>query len=229
MRISVFTVFAVAMVFAATDGSLAQTRVRTETVRPPAAAPRPGLPPSPSASPAVTGTVPPRKPADRTQIPPPATAAVPEILRDPALLPAPVARMRERILAAARSGDLQQVITVMQSNEMMPIFSLNDDKNPIAYWRATFPDSGGVEILSIIIEILESGFIRAEAGTPQEMYLWPYFARLPLTALSPAQRVELFKIVTGSDYKEMLEVGAYNFYRIGIGPDGTWHFLVDGD
>lgn len=231
MRSPVFAVFAAAtLLAAATDGGLAQTRVRTETVRPPPpAALRPALPPTASDSPAVTGTLPPIKPLDRAPVPHPATTALPEILRDPALLPAPVARMRERILAAARSGDLQQVIAVMQSNEMMPIFSLSDDKHPIAYWRANFPDFDGVEILSIIIEILEAGFIRADAGTPQEMYLWPYFARLPLKALSPPQRVELFKIVTGYDYKEMLNSGTYNFYRIGISPDGTWHFLVTGD
>ncbi len=69
----------------------------------------------------------------------------------------------------------------------------------------------------------------AEAGSAQEIYLWPYFARMPLKALSPGQRVELFRIVTGSDYKDMVEFGAYAFYRVGIGPDGAWHFFVAGD
>ena len=51
---------------------------------------------------------------------------------------------------------------------------------------------------------------------------------MPLKALTPAQRVELFRIVTGADYKDMVEFGAYSFYRLGIAPDGTWHFFVVG-
>jgi hypothetical protein len=27
----------------------------------------------------------------------------------------------------------------------------------------------------------------------------------------------------------MVEFGAYNFYRLGIGPDGVWHFFVAGN
>lgn len=215
---------AAAALFAAGGAAFAQTKVRTETVHSPAAVARPAAP-----SPSTPAPLPLRNPADGVAAPQPATTPAPDIIRDLSMLPPPVARMRERILAAARSGDLQQVVTVMQSNEMMPIFSLNGEKDPIAYWRANFPDSDGIEILSIIIEILESGFIRADRGTPQEMYLWPYFARLPLDKLSPTQRVELFKIVIGSDYRDMLAFGAYNFYRLGIGPDGTWHFLVTGD
>ncbi|HZE47327.1 MAG TPA: hypothetical protein VE087_10645, partial [Xanthobacteraceae bacterium] len=97
------------------------------------------------------------------------------------------------------------------------------------YWKTNYPDSEGVEILATLIDILEAGFVHVDEGTPQEMYLWPYFARMPVTALSAEQKVELFKIVTGADYRDMLDFGAYNFYRLGIGADGTWHFFVTGD
>ena len=109
------------------------------------------------------------------------------------------------------------------------MFSFSDDKDPIAYWKENYPDSEGVEALSILIHVLETGIRACRRGTPQEMYLWPYFARIPLKALTPEQKVELFRIVTGADYKDMLEFGAYAFYRLGIGPDGTWHFFVAGD
>jgi hypothetical protein len=71
--------------------------------------------------------------------------------------------------------------------------------------------------------------VHVDKGTPQEAFIWPYFARMPLKDLAPAQKVELFKIVTGSDFKEMQEVGAYTFYRLGIAPDGTWLYFVAGD
>jgi hypothetical protein len=155
------------------------------------------------------------------------TAAVPEISTDLSRLPAPVARTRERILAAARSGDLQQLAALV--NEAMPVFSFTDEKDPIAFWKANYPDSDGVEVLSTLTTILELGFVHVDQGTPQEMYVWPYFVRMSLTALTPAQKVELFRIVTGADYKDMLAFGVYSFYRVGIGPDGAWRFFVAGD
>jgi hypothetical protein len=111
----------------------------------------------------------------------------------------------------------------------MPVFSFSDDSDPIAFWKANYPDSDGVEALSILINVLEAGFVHADVGSAQEIYLWPYFARVPLNALTPAQRVELFRIVTGADYKEMVEFGVYSFYRLGIAPDGSWQFFVSGD
>jgi hypothetical protein len=217
MRRPVFTLFAGALLLAAGAVAHAQIRVRTQPVRPP-------VPPAAadnrndSDGPAFTGTVPTRKPE-----------TAPEIITDIARLPPAVARTRERILEAARSGRIEKLVAVMQSSEMMPIFSLNDEKSPLGYWKTLYPDSDGVEVLATMIDILEAGFIHVDVGTPQEMYLWPYFARMPLNALTPEQKVELFKIVTGADYHDMLAAGAYNFYRLGIGSDGAWHFFVAGD
>lgn len=156
-----------------------------------------------------------------------APAAVPEIITDLSRLPAPVARTRERILTAARSGDLKQLAALV--NEAMTVFSFTEEKDPVAFWKASYPDSDGVEVLSILTMILELGFVRVDEGTRQEMYVWPYFVRMSLTALTPQQKVELFRIVTGADYKDMLAFGVYSFYRVGIGPDGSWHFFVSGD
>ena len=197
-----------------TSGSLlAQNRVRTETIRPPAAASPPPV----------------KFKADAHIAADPQPAAAPDISNDLSRLPPAVARTRERILAAARTGDLQQLVTEMQTNETLPVFSFTEDKDPIAFWKANYPDSAGIEVLSILTTILETGYVHADRGTPQEIYLWPYFARMPLDALTPEQKVELFRIVTGGDYKDMIEFGAYSFYRLGIAPDGTWHFFVSGD
>jgi len=218
----------------------AQNRVRTQTILPqsppgdPKAAPSPAPAPAAPQAPAQTQAAPqPAAPTKPAQAPPSALtraqAAPPEIVTDLTRLPAPVARTRARILEAARSGDVEQLAAVMQSGETMPIFTFGDEKNPLIYWRANYPDSGGVEVLAILINILEAGFVRIDPGTPQEMYVWPYFAFTPLKTLTPAQKVALFRIVTGADYKEMNEFGAYIFYRLGIAPDGTWHFFVSGD
>ena len=191
---------------------LAQNKVRTETIRPPAA-------PDAASKPSARVTPPSSQ----------SSADAPEIVTDLLRLPAPVARTRERILAAAQSGDLQKLLTVMQMNETMPIFSFTDERDPVSFWTANYPDSEGVEILSTLVTILQTGFVHVDKGTPQEMYLWPYFTRIPVKALTAEQKVELFRIITGTDYKDMLDFGAYIFYRLGIGPDGTWHFFVAGN
>jgi hypothetical protein len=196
---------------AASAQDLAQNKVRTETIRPPA----PGE----------------QKFRNEGRVAPPdaITDKLPEIITNPARLPPAVARTRERILAAARSGELANLFAVMKEAPSLPVFSFAEDGDPIGFWRANYPDSDGVEALSILVNVLETAFVHVDVGTPQEIYLWPYFARTPLKALTPAQRTELFRIITGADYKDMVEFGVYSFYRLGIAPDGTWQFFVAGD
>jgi hypothetical protein len=211
-------------------GVLAQFKVRTETIRPPAgASPPPSatqfVPPGQEAS-APVGAAVPQPTAGET---PPALSkptGEPDVAADLAHPPAAVLRTRERILAAARTGDLQALLAVMQANGSMPVFSHTQRQDPVAYWRENYPDSEGIEILSILITLLETAPVRIDANTPREMYLWPYFARLPLRSLTPAQKVDLFRVVTGSDYREMLERGRYVFYQVGIGPDGMWRYFI---
>lgn len=154
---------------------------------------------------------------------------IPAVLYDVKKLPAPVLNMRARILAAARSGDLKKLLPVLQSNEMMPSLSLTPIDDPLDFLKESSGDTEGHEILAILAETLESGFAHVEKGTPQEMYVWPYFARYPLHKLSPQQRVELFKIITPQDLADMETIGTYTFYRLGISPDGTWHFFLAGE
>jgi hypothetical protein len=205
-------------------GALAQLKVRTETIRPPADATTPPLanqfvPPAPEGGGKARAAEPPATAAPRA-------AASPEAAAELLHLPPAVMRTRDRILTAARTGDLQTLLTLMRANGSMPAFSHTQKQDPAAYWKETYPDSEGVEILSILITILETQPVRIEAGTPQETYIWPYFARMPIKSLTPAQKVELFRVVTGADYKEMLERGRYVFYQVGIGPDGSWRYFL---
>jgi hypothetical protein len=193
----------------APNTQLAQNKVRTETIKPPAQG----------------------KFRNEGHVATPEAIAgkLPEIITDPARLPPPVARMRERILAAARSGELTKLLAVMKEAPALPIFSFGEEKEPIGFWKSNYPDSDGVEALAILINVLETAFVHVDVGTPQEIYLWPYFTRMPLKTLTPAQRVELFRIITGADYKDMVDDGVYSFYRLGISPDGVWQFFVAGD
>ena len=205
------------LVLVASASALAPVSLRGEGAKPPEiAGPTPAEPPQKNE---------PGAEKSKGHVAAPSAAA--EIITDLTRLPAPVARTRERLLAAARSGDLQQLAALM--TDSTPIFSFTDDKDPIAFWKANYPDSDGIEVLAILTMILEAPFVHVDQGTPQEMYVWPYFVRMSLTALTPQQKVELFRLVTGADYKDMMKLGAYAFYRLGISPDGTWQFFVTGD
>jgi hypothetical protein len=201
-----------ALILTAAAGALAQVRVRTETIRPPL----PALPYS-ELTPALQE---PEAQARRED---------PDIIADPARLPPAVAATRERILKAARSGDPQQLAALMQAGAAMPVFSHTQRLDPTAIWRESYPDSDGIEVLSILFTILTTAPIRTDPDTPAETYVWPYFARLPLASLTPAQKVDLFRIITGADYRAMLASGRYAFYRLGIAPDGTWRYFISGE
>ena len=145
-------------------------------------------------------------------------------------LPAPVQRMHQAIYEAALSGNIENLRLPIEMNELPPIIGLDGGVgDPIAQLQDLSGDAQGSEILAILAEILESGFVHVEPNTPQEMYVWPYFAHYPLNALDDRQRVELFRLLTAGDFEQMDAIGHYVFFRLGIGPDGTWHYFVAGE
>lgn len=198
------------------------------------------LPPAgDTAPPADDTTSPPDEtpPADESQETPPAQTQPegppPEVIYDLSRLPAPAKRMRELIIEAAVSGNLEKLRPLIGSGDTGTQLSLGGvDGDPIEFLRGISgdPDPGeGQEILAILEEVLSAGFVHLDAGTPEEMYVWPYFYGLPLEGLTPPQRVELFKIVTAGDYEDMKSYGAYTFYRAGITKEGQWSFFLAGD
>lgn len=157
-------------------------------------------------------------------------APLPEIQYDVSKLPEPVQKLRNQILEAAKSGDLERLRPLLGSGDQQTQLSLGGiSSDPIAYLKELAGDEGGQEILAIIEEVLSAGFVHMEQGTPNDLYVWPYFFAIPLDKLTAPQRVELFKIITAGDYDDMKNYGAYIFYRIGITPDGRWNFFLAGD
>lgn len=165
---------------------------------------------------------------DRPDVDP--NAPVPEIQYDLNALPEPVRRMHGLILEAAKTGDLEHLRPLIGTGDEQTQLALGGmDGDPIAFLKELSGDDGGHEILAILEEVLDAGYVHLGAGTPEELYVWPYFFAVPLDKLTPPQRVELFKIVTAGDYEDMKSYGAYIFYRVGITPDGRWQFFVAGD
>jgi hypothetical protein len=153
-----------------------------------------------------------------------------EVIYDISKAPEPVRRMREQIVEAAASGDLERLRPLMGSGTdrtQVTVGEPTDD--PISTLKDLSGDPDGDEILAIMLDIISTGFVHVGQGTPEEMYVWPYFAEKDLKALTPPERVELLRIVTAGDLSDMQEFGGYNFYRLGISPDGKWKFFTAGD
>ncbi|MBI1620232.1 hypothetical protein IOD40_06090 [Aquamicrobium sp. cd-1] len=154
---------------------------------------------------------------------------VPVVEYDTAKLPEPVRRLREEIMAACLSGELERLRPLLQTGENATQLSFGSiPSDPIEFMRSISGDGEGHEIMAILYEVLASGYVLEEIEDDQ-MYIWPYFYSVPLDTLTPAQRVELFQLVTAGDYEDMKNFGGYIFYRVGITPDGRWQFFVAGD
>ncbi|MEI2297510.1 hypothetical protein [Ensifer sp. MJa1] len=153
-----------------------------------------------------------------------------EVLTDVSKIPTPVARMRELIVEAAASGDIERLRPLLgKGPTQTQVTGVSGEEDPIAILKGLSGDQEGVEILAILLDVLSTGFVLVDKGTPQEAYVWPYFAEKKLSTLTAPEKVDLFRLVTAGDFADMEEFGSYNFYRVGIMPDGKWKFFIAGD
>ncbi len=144
-------------------------------------------------------------------------------------LPEAVAAMRRAILTAARSGDLERMRPVLETNELMPVFSFGGGTDPIAFWKQSSEDGKGRTMLARMVEILNMPYVVEGKGTRDAIYIWPYLYSLDPDRLTPAQEVDAYRLMSVKELKSMRAFGSYVGYRLGISPDGTWQFFVAGD
>ncbi|WP_156386317.1 hypothetical protein [Aureimonas sp. Leaf454] len=209
----------------------------TEPVSPPAGEAVPSEDATPPEDAGPTGETPLDGAASESGVPPGAAATVQEDRGPPPAiaygddgLPQPVRDLRARLIEIAKAGEIEALRPYIQTGEDGTLLSFGGaEGDPIAYLKTTSGDGDGVEVLAILLEVLEAGHVRSEPDSDNEIYIWPYFTAVSVDKLTKPQKVELFELVTAGDYQEMLGFGAYNFYRVGISPDGKLQFFVAGD
>ncbi|TQN62889.1 hypothetical protein FLX27_04795 [Agrobacterium tumefaciens] len=143
--------------------------------------------------------------------------------------PEAVRKLRQEIMDAAASGDIEKLRPFIAAGQKEFRIDGNDGEDPIAALKSYSGDPDGLEVMAIIIDLLSTGYAHVDAGTPDEAYVFPYFAGKPLNTLTAPEKVELLRIITAGDLADMQEYGNYSFYRIGISPDGKWKFFTAGD
>src|SRR5690606_10488757 len=85
----------------------------------------------------------------------------------------PPRRPREQIIEAAETGDPEKLRPIFEANGEPPALSFAESDDPIEAIKALSGDPEGREILAILIEVLEAGYVHVDVGTPDEMYIWP--------------------------------------------------------
>ena len=148
-----------------------------------------------------------------------------KVLYDFNALPDPVKRMLQQIAAAAVSGEIETMRPVFESNELKPMVTTDYVDDPIAFWKKTSADGTGRDVLAAMLNVAASGYVRVGQGQ-DEMFVWPYFAETDLAKLTPAQEVELYRIVPPAQALAMKKAGKYSYYRLGISPTGVWQYFL---
>ena len=148
-----------------------------------------------------------------------------KVLYDFNALPDPVKRMLQQIAAAAESGEIETMRPVFESNELKPMVATEYVDDPVAFWKKASADGTGRDVLAAMLNVAASGYVRVGQGQ-DEMFVWPYFAETDLAKLTPAQEVELYRIVPPAQALAMKKAGKYTYYRLGISPNGVWQYFL---
>ena len=152
-------------------------------------------------------------------------AGASQVLYDFNALPDPVKRMLKQIAGAAESGDIEAMRIVFESNELKPMVATSFVDDPIAFWKKASADGTGRDVLAAMLNVLSTGYVRLGQGK-DEIFIWPYFAAIDLAKLTPAQEVELYRIVPPELAVAMKKSGKYSYYRLGVSPTGVWQYFL---
>lgn len=158
-----------------------------------------------------------------------------ERLTDPDQIPDAVRDLRDKLIEAAKTGDVTKLGRYIEPGANGTLLSVDEsydpanEVDPIEFLRQTASEPQALETLAILIDILSSDPVRFGAGTRDEAYVWPWFWGRSLESLNAQETTELLRIVTWGDLEIMQASDSYTFYRAGISPDGRLRFFLTGD
>ncbi|MDP2356709.1 MAG: hypothetical protein Q8M31_11700 [Beijerinckiaceae bacterium] len=167
------------------------------------------------------------KPPQSTRTQPRETTSAPS--RDLAALPERVRAMRELILEAVESGDIEDLRRPIERNETLPIFATGAERprtfaDVVGFLKAQSFDAQSRETLAIIAAIFDQAYAKITRG-PVVTYEWPAFAARSMGEAGDEERREMWRCVRFADFASSSDK-APAIERIGIGADGTWHYFV---
>lgn len=146
-------------------------------------------------------------------------------------LPEAVLKTRADLLETAFIGRMPAILDIAAQNETYPIADFNPDADfeevPIFAWIKQSQGTEGLFVLAQMIEILNLPFAKKSLIGGVDLYVWPYLAEEPdIRELCHPEKVDLLKIATPTEYKQMFETGLYIGYQLAITTDGTWQYFA---
>lgn len=165
-------------------------------------------------------------------VPPPPLETLSQPSTDVAALPARVAALRDKILEACDSGDIEKLRIPIEWAETPPSFARSGVKPRgfgaiIDFLKQQSFDGGGAEWLAITRAVFTSPYVVQKRG-PFTTYVWPSYARAPaaeLKKLDDDARAQMWACVRFADIGKQALDGRPVLQHAGIGPDGTWHYF----
>jgi len=168
----------------------------------------------------------------RRTAPPPPVETFSAASSDIDALPPRVAEMRERILTAAQSHDIERLRPAIEWNETLPLFGGGADRarsfaTVIEFLKSYSFDGKGREVLALLEAVFEAPYVKSTRGKT-EVYIWPSFAVVQKPGPSPDERLAMLRCVRFINLGLSNDIGLPLIQRAGIGADGTWHYFLAG-
>jgi hypothetical protein len=120
---------------------------------------------------------------------------------------------------------MDELKNALDMSVTQPDFGMSDKMDPIKALKAQSSDNKGREILAILLNLLTLPAATQPLGSDIEnntVYIWPYLATRPLDKLTPAEEVDLYRLVTPAKAAEMHEKKRWMWWCLAITADGNW-------
>lgn len=142
---------------------------------------------------------------------------------DNKVLPLPVMELRDALLTAAKTGNLEEFKAATDVSSTKPDLGGDQNLDIQAALKAASGDADGREALAALSEVLELAPATLPLGRDLEnnlVYVWPYLSSKPLDTLSASEVIDLYRLVPAAKVIEMRHKRRWLWWQIEIAADG---------
>ena len=98
-------------------------------------------------------------------------------------------------------------------------------EDPIAFWKKGSVDESGRDVLAAMINVMSSGYVRVGKAPGRNVCL-ALFRRDRPCQTHPLPGGRALPHRSSSLDVPMKKTGKYSYYRLGISPNGVWHYFI---
>jgi len=148
---------------------------------------------------------------------------------DVTALPQAVQDTRAALIAVTKSGDITGLKAIFDAQGTPPQVSYGGPGDAVEYLTTASADGGGIETLAVLRNLLEMPYAIIGATSENPTYIWPYLAETDITALTPAQMVDVYRLMPPEYAKSLAEMEGWYYWRAFIEANGELSSFIAGD